>query len=59
MSDRRLMLVDRKKPQTNKNKKQNQKQIIKNLTITTAKNPPENPMTIYHKPGTDSTNSTV
>lgn len=39
MSDRRLMLVDRKKPQTNKNKKQNQKQIIKNLTITTAKKP--------------------
>lgn len=39
MSDRRLMLVDRKKTQTNKNKKQNQKQIIKNLTITTAKNP--------------------
>lgn len=33
MSDRRLMLVDRKKTQTNKNKKQNQKQII------TAKNP--------------------
>lgn len=59
MSDRRLMLVDRKKTQTNKNKKQNQKQIIKNLTITTAKKPPENPMTIYHKAGTDSTNSTV
>lgn len=39
MSDRRLMLVDRKKTQTNKNKKQNQKQIIKNLTITTAKKP--------------------
>lgn len=39
MSDRRLMLVDRKKTQTNKNKKQNQKQIIKNLTITRAKNP--------------------
>lgn len=39
MSDRRLMLVDRKKTQTNKNKKQNQKHIIKNLTITTAKTP--------------------
>lgn len=39
MSDRRLMLVDRKKPQTNKNKKQNQKKIKKNLTITTAKTP--------------------
>lgn len=37
MSDRRLMLVDRKKTQTNKNKKQNQNQIIKSLT--TAKNP--------------------
>lgn len=39
MSDRRLMLVDRKKTQTNKNKKQNQKQIIKNLTIATTKKP--------------------
>lgn len=59
MSDRRLMLVDRKKPQTNKNKKQKQKQIIKNLTKTTAKNPRLVKMTIYHKAGTDSTNSTV
>lgn len=39
MSDRRLMLVDRQKTQTNKNKKQNKKKIKKNLTITTAKTP--------------------
>lgn len=39
MSDRRLMLVDRKKkPKQKKPKtKQNQKQIIKNLTIATTK----------------------
>lgn len=39
MSDRRLMLVDRKKTQTNKNK-------TKNSNNNNSKKPPENPMTI-------------
>lgn len=39
MSDRKLMLVDRKNPKQTKTKNKTKKKIKKNLTITTAKTP--------------------
>lgn len=55
MSDRRLMLVDIKKP----TKQTKTKPKNKNSNNNNSKKLPENPMTIYYKAGTDSTNSTV
>lgn len=59
MSDRRLMLVDRKKNPNKQKQKTKPKKQSKKSNNNNSKTPPENPMTIYHKAGTDSTNSTV